>query len=170
MQLEPVEKHLQQIQSKREALFLQSLGFINNYYNNSRNYYLIMLFLSVVILLSDVSLFFTFEFDTFIKISGFFAIISFFFSLAVYLNFLEKGSEKIGDIFGDLDLKYKREINILRNFYAGRIEYGDIRDFYLDGSPTIDKKYFSSTYEFVLRWINFILLSLAVAMLFLNFI
>lgn len=170
MQLEPVEKHIQKIQQKREDLFIQSLNFVNNYYNNSRNYYLIVLFLSLIIILTDFSLFFTFEFNTFIKISLFFAIIVFFISLAIYLNFLEKGSEKIGDIFISLDLKYKQEINALRNFYSGRINEGDIRNFYLSGMLNIDKKYFGSIQEFVLRWMNFVLLSLAMIMLFLNFI
>lgn len=170
MQLAPLENHLEEIQRKREELFIQSLNFVSNYYNNSRNYYLVMLMLSVVIILADSSLFFSFEFNTFIKISVFFSMIAFFFSLAIYLNFLEKGSEKIGDIFSDLDLKYKREITILRNFYAGRINNQDIRDFYLSGQLGIDKKYFGSQYEIVLRWIDFILLSLAMAMLLLNFI
>lgn len=170
MQAASLEKHLEEIQRKREELFIQSLNFVGNYYNNSRNYYLIMLLLSVVIVLTDLSLFFSFEFNTFIKISIFFSMIGFFFSLAIYLNFLEKGSEKIGDIFSELDLKYKREITILRNFYAGRINNRDIRDFYLSGQLGIDKKYFGSQYEIVLRWTDFILLSLAMIMLLLNFI
>lgn len=169
MQLEPVEKHLQKIQRKREDLFIQSLSLVNNYYNNSRNYYLVILFLSVVIILADLSLFFTFEFDTFVKISLAFALISFLLSLAIYLNFLEKGSEKMGDIIISLDLKYKQEINILRSFYAGRVNAGDVRNFYLNSGAFIDKKYFGSTQEFILRWLNFILLSLAVIMILLNF-
>lgn len=169
MQLEPVEKHLQKIQRKREDLFIQSLGLANNYYNNSRNYYLVILFLSVIIILADLSLFFTFELDTFIKTSLVFALTSFLFSLAIYLNFLEKGSEKMGDIVTSLDLKYKQEINILRSFYAGRVNSCDVRNFYLNSGTFIDKKYFGSTQEFILRWINFILLSLAMVMLLLNF-
>ncbi|HBI17599.1 MAG: hypothetical protein UR60_C0017G0029 [Candidatus Moranbacteria bacterium GW2011_GWF2_34_56] len=169
MTLEPIEKHLEAIAQKRKDLFIRSLNFVDNYYNNSRNYYLVLLFLSFIIILADFSLFFSFEDDIFIRISLFFAAISFFFSLALYLNFLEKGSEKVGDIFGDLDFKYKQELNILRNFYAGRMNETDIRNFYLKNEIGVNKKYFGSSYEMALRWINFILLSLALILILFNF-
>lgn len=169
MPLEPIEKHLESITQKRKDLFIQSLSFVDNYYNNSRNYYLVLLILSFIIILADFSLFFSFEDNAFVKISLFFAAISFFFSLAFYLNFLEKGSEKVGDIFRDLDFKYKQELNILRSFYAGRMKENDIRSFYLKSEIGVNKKYFGSSYEMALRWINFVLLSLALVLILFNF-
>ncbi|MDX9914229.1 MAG: hypothetical protein RBS77_06640 [Candidatus Moranbacteria bacterium] len=169
MQLESVEKHIQEIQRKRAKLFVQSLDFINNYYNNSRNYYLVTLLLSVVMILSGISLFFSFEFNVFIKISLFFSTISFLFALINYLNSLEKSSEKMGKIFSNLDLKYKQEINIFRGFYSGRINEDEVRNFYLKADTEINERYFINQYEIILRWINFILLSLAIIMILLNF-
>ena len=169
MQKESIEKHLEDIQRKRGDLFIRSLDFINNYYNNSRNYYLVMLFVALVIVLTGISLFFSFESNDFVVMSLLVSIFSFLFSLVNYLNSLEKSSEKIGDIFKNLDFKYKQEIDILRNFYAGRISEQDIRSFYLKGEIGVDKKYFINQTEIVLRWINFISLSVAVILIFFNF-
>lgn len=165
----PAEKHIQKIQRERADLFIKSLEYIADYYNNSRNYYLATSIFSLIIILSDLTLFYTFEIDNFIKISLIFVIISFLFSLANYLNHLEKNSEKMGDIFSDLDLKYKQECDALRSFYSGRINEGSIRDFYLNQGVKFDKKYFINNREIISRWITFILLSLAVIFLLINF-
>lgn len=169
MQLEPVEKHIQKIQRKRADLFMQSLNFISDYYNNSRNYYLVVLFLSIIIILSAISLFFSFESNVFVKISLFFSTVSFLFALVNYLNSLEKSSEKIGKIFSELDSKYKQEKIILKSFYSGQINDNSIRNFYLDAQVEISKNYFINQNQIILRWINFILLSLSIILLLFNF-
>lgn len=169
MQLESVNKHIQGIQRKRAELFIQSLNFISNYYNNSRNYYLVILLLSLVIILAGISLFFSFESDAFTKISLFFGVLSFLFSLISYLNSLEKSSEKMGKIFSSLDLKYKQEIDIFKSFYSGKINGSEVRNFYLNTGVEVSEKYFVNESEIILRWINFILLALAVVLLSLNF-
>jgi hypothetical protein len=169
MNLNPADKHIQKIQKERFNLFIKSLEHVANYYNNSRVYYLVMTLLSLVIIFSDLTLFYTFEFNTFIKISVVFVAISFFFSLANYLNHLEKNSEKIGDIFIELDSKYRQEFNALRGFYAGRIDEGSIREFYLNHGIEVDKKYFVNSREIISRWLNFILLSLSLVFLLINF-
>jgi|GEM_PF-3470184 len=169
MNLNPADKHIQKIQRERFNLFIKSLEHVSNYYNNSRNYYLITTLLSLVIILSDLTLFYTFEFDAFIKISLVFVTVSFLFSLANYLNHLEKNSERMGDIFGELDLKYKQEFEALRGFYSGRINEGSIRDFYLNHGAEFSKKYFISNREIIPRWTNFIFISLAMIFLLINF-
>lgn len=169
MNLNPADKHIQKIQKERFELFVKSLKYVAQYQDNSRNYYLVMTLVSLAIILSDVTLFFTFESNSFIKISLFFAAISFLFSLASYLNHLEKNSEKLGDIFTDLDLQRKKEFEALRSFYAGRIDEGSIRDFYLNHGIEVDKKYFISHKEILPRWINLIFLSLATIFMLINF-
>lgn len=170
MNLSPAEKHIQKIQKERFDLFIKSLEYVANYYNNSRTYYLVVTLISLVIILSDVTLFYTFESNSFIKISLIFVAISFLFSLASYLNHLEKNSERLGDIFAELDLKHKQEFNALRGFYAGRVDEGSIRDFYLNHGVEVDKKYFINHREILPRWINFILLSLAMIFMLINFL
>ncbi len=170
MQLKPVNKHIQQIQRKRGELFIHALRFIDNYHNNCRNYYLMMLFISLVIILADLSLFFTFESEAFVKIGLFLATFSFLFALINYISSLEKNSEKMGKIFISLDLKNKQEIKIFKNFYAGSIDEKQVRDFYLDGDIEMDEKYFVNQYQIILRWINFILLSLSLILILFNFI
>lgn len=169
MELKPIDKHIQQIQNKRAELFIHSLRFIDGYYNNCRNYYLTMLLISLVIFLSDLSLFFSFESEVFIKISLLFATFSFLFALINYLNSLEKNSEKMGKIFGKYDFRNKQEIEILKNFNAGKIDEKQIRNFYLNQEVGVDEKYFVNQYEIVLRWINFISLSLAIILILFNF-
>lgn len=169
MNLNPADKHIQKIQRERFDLFVKSLEHVANYYNNSRSYYLVIAIISLVIILSDVTLFYTFEFNQFIKVSLIFSAISFLFSLASFLNHLEKNSEKMGNIFADLDLKNKQEFNALRSFYAGRIDEGSVRDFYLNHGMEFDKKYFINHREILPRWFNFILLSLAVVFMLINF-
>ncbi|MEF3692095.1 MAG: hypothetical protein V3574_03525 [Candidatus Moraniibacteriota bacterium] len=169
MQLNPADKHIQKIQKERSELFVKSLKYVAQYQDNSRNYYLVTALVSLAIILSDVTLFYTFESNHFIKISLFFTAISFLFSLASYLNHLEKNSEKLGDIFTDLDLKRKKESDALRGFYAGRIDEGSIRDFYLNHGVEVDKKYFISHKEILPRWINMIFLSLATIFMLINF-
>lgn len=169
MNLNPADKHIQKIQRERTDLFIKSLEYVASYYNNLRVYYLVTTLISLVIILSDLTLFYTFESNAFIKISLVFVAISFIFSLASYLNHLEKNSEKMANIFGDLDSRYKQEFNALRGFYAGRIDEGSIRDFYLNNGVEVDKKYFVNSQEVIPRWINFILLSLGLIFILLNF-
>jgi len=169
MNLNPADKHIQKIRKERIGLFIKSIEYIANHYNNSKIYFLVMAFLSLAVVFGDLSLFYAFESDTFMKISLIFSSISFLFSLANYLNHLEKDSEKIGDIFSEMDLKYKQEFDALRSFYAGRIDEGSIRDFYLNHGIEVDKKYFINSNEILSRWINFIILSLSVIFLLVNF-
>lgn len=169
MRLETVEQHIQEIQQKRESLLTQSLGFINSYYKTSRSYYLIMLSLSLIIILVGISLFFTFESDSFIRGSLFFATTSFFYALIAYLSYLEKGAEKISTVLKDVDWKYLQEINILRNFYAGRIDEVDIRKFYLAQELGINPSDFGNNLTATFRWINFVLVSLALILILFNF-
>lgn len=169
MKPESIDKRIRKIQGKRAELFIRSLRFIDGYYNNCRNYYLIMLFISLIIILADLSLFFSFASEDFIKISLFIAVFSFLFALINYLNSLEKNSEKMGKIFGKLDFKNKQEIKILKNFYAGKIEEKQIRSFYLSEDLGVEERYFVNQYEIVLMWINFIVLSLAIILILFNF-
>jgi len=170
MPLESVEKHIQKIERRRSGLFIQSLRFSIGYQNSFGGYYPMMVFLSVVIIMADITLFFTFEFNSFIKISLLFATFSFLLSMISYLSFLEKGSRNVGDIFKKLDLRYKQEAGILRNFYGGKIIEKDVRDFYLNNKLTIDNRYFSNKQWITWCWINFIFLALAMITMLLNFL
>ncbi|MFA6183504.1 MAG: hypothetical protein WC682_00195 [Parcubacteria group bacterium] len=170
MSLESIEKHIQKIGRKRSDLFIQSLQFIVGYQRNFHIYYLVAIFVSLTVIMADITLFFSFESNLFVKISLFFTTVSFLFSLINYLNSLERSAEKMGDIFDNLDFEYKQEAKILSDFFGGKIVEKDVRDFYLSSKIVVDKKYFSNNYEIIWRWINLILIALAVIFMLFNFI
>lgn len=165
MELSEVEKHIQKIERERNELFIKSLDFIGDSNTNLRNYYLIMAILSGVVLILAYQTFFNVGRNNILTWTIIFSILSLIFAIVNYLNALEKGVDKIAKYLVNLDYKYKQENRILKNFYSGKIDGKDVRNFYLNKSLEINKKYFDSSREVLARWSNFILLAIALSLL-----
>ncbi|MDD5652517.1 MAG: hypothetical protein WCZ08_01810 [Parcubacteria group bacterium] len=168
MIITPLEKHIRNIEKEKKKIFLEAIRF---FYGNDRkllNYYLLTATLSFAALIfsnwMDIGESPAFAIGNFL-LAGVFVL-----SLAEYLNFVEKSEKKYKNIFSDLDLKYDQEISIFRDFYSGKIDENELRNFYLERENLLEKYFLSVERRDVAeRWLIFIGLSLAVILIFLNF-
>jgi hypothetical protein len=167
MELKSLEEHIGELDKRREKIFLESLIILGNSNSKLKNYYLVVLSTSgVVIFLNYFNIYFHEE-EMFFRAINMIIIIVSIFSLAKYLNLAEKESEYYRNKLKELGLKYYQEIKIIENFYAGDVNEKEIREFYLRKEEDLfnEQSFASKNKEIISRWTVFVLLAVVVILL-----